>query len=531
VVAVELSRRQVLELLLGAAALPACARTPVARDYPGQLRGASHAVGHRLRERAPLPAPVRTERAQVVIVGGGVAGLSCAWRLQKLGLAEVVVLELEDRAGGTAVSGQDGVCPHPWGAHYLPCPSAHDVELLELLRETGSVVGTTAAGQPVFEETHLVGTPKERVFVAGAWSEGLYPTVGASAQDLAELARFRREVAAWAARRGADGRPAFALPIDGSTTDPDVRALDGLSMAAWLDAQGYRSPRLRWLVEYGCRDDYGSELAYTSAWAGLHYFAARSSGEGDDGSDFLTWPEGNDFLVRHLAAGVRVRAASAVLAVRADEAAGEVELSTLDTRTGEAVAWRAAHVVLATPSFLRPFLVPDAPRWSPPTAPWLVANLHLRDRPRARGYPTAWDNVLYDSRSLGYVVATHQRHVARGPTVWTYYLPVLGADARAAREQVLSLDRRATVDAIVADLARAHVGLPELIERVDVWRWGHAMARPEVGWVWSEARQAAQRPWGRVHFAHSDLSCVGLFEEAFAHGNRAAREVHAALGG
>ena len=42
-------------------------------------------------------------------------------------------------------------------------------------------------------------------------------------------------------------------------------------------------------------------------------------------------------------------------------------------------------------------------------APWLVANLTLDEAPRDRhGAPLAWDNVLYDSAALGYVVATHQ---------------------------------------------------------------------------------------------------------------------------
>ena len=42
------------------------------------------------------------------------------------------------------------------------------------------------------------------------------------------------------------------------------------------------------------------------------------------------------------------------------------------------------------------------------------------------------------------------------------------------------------------------------------------------------ARLKAQKPFGPVHFAHTDLSGVALFEEAFDHGLRAAEEVLAA---
>ena len=38
-------------------------------------------------------------------------------------------------------------------------------------------------------------------------------------------------------------------------------------MADWLGERGLTSERLRWFVEYACRDDYGSRLEQTSAWA------------------------------------------------------------------------------------------------------------------------------------------------------------------------------------------------------------------------------------------------------------------------
>jgi hypothetical protein len=56
------------------------------------------------------------------------------------------------------------------------------------------------------------------------------------------------------------------------------------------------------------------------------------------------------------------------------------------------------------------------------------------------------------------------------------------------------------------------------------------MVRPGPGFIWSAARKRAAEPLGRVHFAHSDLSGVGLFEEAQDHGVRAAEEVLRAEG-
>src|SRR5262249_30995102 len=152
------------------------------------------------------------------------------------------------------------------------------------------------------------------------------------------------------------------------------------------------------------------------------------------------------------------------------------------------------------------------------------------DRPKSRGFPLAWDNVLYESPSLGYVVATHQRGLDHGPTVFTYYYPLCDANPRDARAHLLRLDWQAGADIGLTRLRRAHPEIRTLTERLDVMRWGHAMIRPRPGFLWGGARAAAVQPYRDIHFATADLSGVGLFEEAFYHGVRAAEEVLAARG-
>jgi len=137
---------------------------------------------------------------------------------------------------------------------------------------------------------------------------------------------------------------------------------------------------------------------------------------------------------------------------------------------------------------------------------------------------------LYESPSLGYVVATHQRGLDRGPTVFTYYYPLTDANPHEARARLLSTDWKGWADVALSDLQRAHRDIRALTRRLDVMRWGHAMIRPRAGFLWGGARQKAQQPFGPVHFAHTDLSGVPLFEEAFDHGLRAAEEVLAARG-
>jgi phytoene dehydrogenase-like protein len=517
-----LSRR---DLLAGLLATGACARGRPPRRIEGAIVGGAHARGHRLRE-PQTGAPDAWERASVVIVGAGVAGLSAAWALDRAGLSDLVVLELEDVPGGTARKGTGPVTPYPWGAHYVPVPDAQNRPLVALLEEAGAVAGRTSAGAPVFAEDVLCRDPQERVFVRGEWYEGLYPRVAASARDLDELRAFEADMRRWAQWRDARGRRAFDLPRAKGGDAPELRALDAIPMDRYLRDRGWSSERLRWFVEYGCRDDFGASLAQTSAWAGIHYFAARLD-EAGHGADFLTWPEGNGRLVATLAGRVGARLRTQALVTRVTPRDGGVDVVYRDEREGRLKGIRAENAVFALPAFLAPRVV-DAPGRPAPSAEygaWMVANLTLRDRPESRGFPTAWDNVLYDSPSLGYVVATHQTGRDHGPTVFTYYLPLLDDDPRAARQRLLETPWERWAALILDDLAPAHRGLRDLVERIDVYLWGHAMVRPRPGSMWSPGLAAAARPAGRLHFAHTDLSGMALFEEAQHHGVRAAEEI------
>jgi hypothetical protein len=166
-------------------------------------------------------------------------------------------------------------------------------------------------------------------------------------------------------------------------------------------------------------------------------------------------------------------------------------------------------------------------------APWLVANLHvgeaLDDPP---GAPPAWDNVIHGSALLGYVDAMHQSTRPHpGPTVLTAYWALGGqspVELKAARARLLSDDWAPWAGAVVDDLTAAHPDLPGKLRHVDLMRYGHAMSIPVPGVRGHPALAALARPDGRVAFAHADLSGYSVFEEAFAQGERAARDL---LGG
>ncbi len=521
-------------------AMMAACRSGAQPQMPaGEIVGASDVLGHRLRDGLKVEvAADNWESKGVVIVGGGVAGLTAAWQLLKAGFEDFVIIELEPAPGGTSRSGSAQPVPYPWGAHYLPVPTKENRALVELLDEMGFLEGRDASGEPIAAEQFLCRDPEERVFYKGRWYEGLYLHAGERPEDIRQLEAFNAEVARWVAWRDASGRRAFTIPAEASSDDAEVTALDRITMAEWMRQRGYTSLRLRWLVDYACRDDYGMTVDQTSAWAGLFYFASRVAKPGQESQPLMTWPEGNGRLVAHLYGKVKskVRLGHAVAEIIPTEASGKsnVDVITIDGQANSRAAGiRADKVIFAAPHFLTRYLIRPF-RESLPAhvaefqyGAWMVANLFLKDRPQpqSRGFPLAWDNVLYESPSLGYVVATHQRGLDRGPTVFTYYYPLCETDPRTARAKLLETDWRGWADVALSDLQRAHPDIRALTERLDVMRWGHAMIRPRPGFMWGGARREAQKPFRGIHFANTDLSGIPLFEEAFYHGLRAAEEV------
>ena len=75
-----------------------------------------------------------------------------------------------------------------------------------------------------------------------------------------------------------------------------------------------------------------------------------------------------------------------------------------------------------------------------------------------------------------------------------------------------------------------HPDLDGAIERIDIWRWGHAMIRPVPGFLADPVRTAAQQLAPPIFHAHSDISGLSLFEEAHYRGVTAAEAAMQTIG-
>ena len=546
-----------------AVVLPGCDEAP--RTLQGGFAGIDMQRGHALRDllkTGTLPEPAVMRRAQVIIAGGGVAGLAAARSLRLAGVDDFALLELEDSAGGNSRGGSVGGIACPLGAHYLPVPGDDAREVQDLLEELG--LRQRVAGRWRYDERHLCHSPQERLYFEGEWQEGLLPVHGVPDTTIAQYRRFAQAVddAGRAAR--------FSMPMaralaPGKALPPAHQALDAVTFAAWLEQQGFDDAHLRWYLDYCCRDDYGAGTAVVSAWAGIHYFASRhgfhAPGEATDESreSVLTWPEGNGWITRRLAAplqnnaqgGGQLRTGTSVL--RITEGRHGVEVDAFNHATDSVERWQAPRCIVALPVFVAARVVRNPPSFLTGAAqrltwaPGLVANIHiaspLTDRP---GAAPAWDNVLYADATpggLGYVNAGHQRLDTRatlaGPTVLTYY-QALGS-VPDGRQQLAQQPWQHWAEGALAALSVPHPDLRRRATRVEVTRYGHAMSVPTPGLITFLSQIGLSRSAGkrnqlskeerspslptpataRLVFAHSDWSGYSVFEEAFTRGHGA----------
>ena len=526
------TRREILTAFLGLPfALSACqSNSEISSSIEGEIVGQSVDFGHLIREHRNVEIPQdRWENVKVGIIGGGIAGLSVAWKFKKENFSDFVLLELEKEIGGTARSGKNDFISYPWAAHYLPVPFKENTELISFLDEMQLVEGTDKNGEIIVPEQFLCREPEERVFYKGRWYEGLYLKVGASEEDLRQYHEFYKQVEYWVNWRDSKGRRAFVLPIANCSDEAEVLSLDKISFADWLKQKGFDSPRLFQYCDYATRDDYGLKLEQTSGWAGLFYFCSRVRKSGEESQPFITFPEGNGRFANYLHEKSKDKIRLKSLAMQIIPTEKGVDVVYLNTETNEARGLHCEKIVFASPIFTAKYLIRDFNEtWSDEFQhnAWFVANLSLKDRPKpkfVKDFPLAWDNVIYESPSLGYVVATHQKGMDYGQTVFTYYYPMCAEEN--ARAKLFGLNWKELADICLTDLSRVHSDIRELTTRIDIMRWGHAMISPRPNFIWSGVREKAVQPYKNIHFAHSDLSGVALFEEAFYHGLRVAKEI------
>ncbi|HLN96229.1 MAG TPA: NAD(P)-binding protein [Flavobacterium sp.] len=489
------------------------------------LTGTRHVLGHRLWTK-DFPKPSITLSAQYLIVGGGISGLSAARQWAKDGISDFILVEMEDHLGGNASNGENRFSKYPLGAHYLPLPNKGDYELIAFLKEEGIIVGFDEKGLPQFDETQLVFAPDERLFFRNSWQEGLVPRQSEATQGYRQTNVFFNRMAYFREQKDANGRYWFDLPVSKSSSDKTIRSLDTHTMKSWMLSEGFTDPLLLEYVNYCCRDDFGLGIDGVSAWAGIHYFAGRKHNSGRENSDtVLTWPEGNARLATHLSRYVVGKTLKRHLVYEVRVHSTGVTALAYDEKEGRSVRIEAGKVLMATPQFVNRYLFRNRRANGFTYSPWLLATLTVEVLPDNGSQPLSWDNVIQGAKGLGYIYDQHQSlGQTNGKQVITYYHSFADTDTRKSRKELYEKGVDYWKKFVFDDLRTAHPDIEERTSEIRIHRLGHGMVSPVPGFIFGEERKAAAQPIeGKVFFAHTDLSGISVFEEAFHQGIDAAK--------
>lgn len=266
----------------------------------------------------------------VAVVGGGLAGLTCAYRLQQAGV-DAVVYEASSRIGGRCWTGRGAFADGQLYEHGGELIDSNHNQLKQLVQELGFVLDdlTQAEANGVEQLGFFFGRP----YTATQMSDDLKTIWQQLHKDVS----------------------AASYPTTYHVSTPRGRELDAMSIAQWIDAYvpgGHGSPLGQLLdvaynIEYGADCDVQSSLnmLYLLGYVGPGQF--RTFGKSNEKFHVRG---GNDQVPRELARrlGARISTGVALTAI-AQTAAGRWTLSFDGARPVT-----VDHVVLALPfSILR----------------------------------------------------------------------------------------------------------------------------------------------------------------------------------
>lgn len=457
------------------------------------------------RRAAPLGAADAGAGRRVIVVGAGLAGLSAAFELARLGF-DVQVLEARDRIGGrvhtlrAGFGGQHGEA----GAEFV---NGDD----DLLRSYAGLFGVA-----LVDSAKTGRAPPVATYFEGT-SLPLPRWLGAEHKDLERYESFL------AAQARAAGVERLASLSDLPARAAALSTYDARSLAAALDELGLGA-RARRLADIQVRADAFAEAHEVSLLMALISAGQRSAAE------TLRMRDGSDALVQAFANALpkRIVTSAEVRSVTDRDDGVAVTLRDGDTLYGEAVVVTVPLPVLRDIAFAPP--LPPLLREASETVRYGQGSKVLLQVPRGRfrsGDDGGW--VLSDlPMGLAYESAPQQ---PGGLGILCAYSAGAGAASylAAGDEQRIAMARR--------DLDRVFPGTADAVVHAATVAWSrerysggtYAVFAPGQLLRYAHALASAH---GRVAFAgeHTDTR-LGFMEGALRSGRRAAQQTIARWAG
>lgn len=488
-------------------------------NYYFKITGTNHVLGHRLWLKN-FPKPTTIIETDYVIIGSGITGLSAGRQLNKRGKSNYIILELENSTGGNSNYKQNIHSKYPIAAHYLPLPNIEDKELLSFLEES-DIITHFENDLPVFNENYMCYDPKERLFIKNNWQEDLIPKYSISLNTEKEINRFFSLMNEFKSSKDTLGKYHFFLPICNASSENKYHYLDEITMKEWMLNNKFTDKDLWTYIDYCCKDDFGIGIDFISAWAGIFYFAARKHNSSQSDA-VLTWPEGNGKLKDLLEQFSKEKIKTQQLVYSIEKKDAFVSVYTFNSKENKSILYKAKKVICCTPQYITKYLIKEKAKFkSFEYSPWFTATITFKkDVIFNDNLPLCWDNVIHEGKGLGYIYNQHQTYnQIINHKVITFYYAFSGSDSTKERKKLYQMSEEKLKEIIFSDLTIAHPLIENDILEIDIFKIGHGMISPRPGFIFGNEKQEAKKSINQlIYFAHSDLSGISVFEEAFHQG-------------
>jgi len=423
-------------------------------------------ICHRVRNGQRFPEQTISKSCEVVIVGGGVSGLSAAYFLRD---RDFLLLEKEPHWGGNAYREE-------YQGQGFATGSAFD-EKGTVSQQLAQEIGLTLLPINCPDPSIMAGK-----WIANLWRDGIdqlpYPV---SVRE--SFKKFRAEF----------------LALD---PEKDAAHLDSLALSHFL--KGYPPEIKAWWDAYG-PSNWGATSDDTSAVVAADEFKEMNADE----DTRLTLPGGNGAFSAKLAETLQAKHSAQMIAdatiVAVAQQKSEVHITYMNAGQLHTVA--AKFVVMATPKFITARLVAGLPDKQHEAmlafryCPYPVINM-IFDKPV---YNRAYDTWCPGNSFSDFIVADwvlqKRGNYAQKNNILTFYTPL----PEAQRGMLLDVDScRQLATQVLADFRKLQpeFNSSEPIE-VHFYRRGHPMFLPTPGNL-TKVIPVANQPLDRIFFANTD---------------------------
>lgn len=469
-----------------------------------------------LQKKGGIPAV--SEEYDVVIVGGGLAGMSAAYYLKG---KKILIIEGHNRFGGNAKSQQFNRSFTSMGSAYITLPEEGD-EIDTFLKQTGlkKQFRMTDTDEPVIMNGNIVH---------GFWAGGT--DIKNADQFKAASEKFKD---VWD-----NYYPELPCWDDSSSGRANFNSLDTISFTNWLKRElGDIHPHIMEFVTLYCWSSFSASPDEISAAQGLNFLSCDLNGD-------QVLPGGNGMIANTLfnelskRSGVKLVNQSFAVDIKSE---GGKSVVCYKDNAGALKTVRARHTIVANAKMVAKKVITglssaqekamDAINYRA----YLVANIFLKKKVASKGYDlfvmngTNPTNEYEDSKSRVFadiIFADWAGKDVAEKSILTLYMPLPYDMA----QQYLFVDglHAKYVDRIKPRLIPAlqSMGLSwSDVEGVRLVRYGHSMPVAAIGGVANGVFERASASIdGCIHFANQDNWGNPCFETSFGSAIRVVEKI------